>query len=582
MSGRPSLGDGFGHDLGRLVRSQIDTGVLGARELPFTVVFAITVTAVLLADDVLGPVSLLISVLLAALVQAVAAVGLVRRWPPRVGLVFPLLQIVALVLFAYATGYDRGLFVGLLFLPVINLALQPGRAGVVLGTLAVAVLVFLPPGSGATRERLENRIGGVILVICVFLVAAGASAVTTRLRAQADALAESRDRAKALGDRVEAARAVLASIVDAATEQLVIATDQDGRVLLASPGASTLLRSPDVTRVGASILPYFSEEELRDVAAQRGIPDAPADRMRIIVGAAAHGRTEHRDWTLVRAAGSPFPAGVIVLRRPSLDEPLQDGYLIVATDITERRKAEQLQDEFIGLVSHELRTPLASILGYVDLLLLDESLSDEQVGQLAVIARNARRLLRLVEDLLLSGQVAAGTFQLHGEHVDVGDIVRASVTSLRLNAEAAGVTVAVDAPVPVPLRSDAERLDQVIENLVANAIKFSARGATVDISVRPLDGGARVVVSDTGIGMTARELEQVRTPFFRADEASRGRVRGVGLGLSVTDAIVAAHGGTMTFVSAPGEGTTVTVDLPDLPTPTPERSSPPRPAASTE
>lgn len=559
MNDRVGLADRLRQEWARLVRSQVDAGTVGTRELPFTVVFAVACVSVMLADEFQQPRAMVAAAVLVVLAQAGAAVG-PGRHSPRMQLVYPLVQIVALVLFAYGTGYDEGIFVGMLYLPVLNLALQPGRAGVVVGTLAVASLVLLPPGPDSTEQPLDRRIGGLILALCVFLVASGASAVTTRLRAQTAALSES--------------RSFLAGIIAAATEQLVAALDEDGRILLASPGARTLLRSPEVIATGASIVPYFSDAEVREVAEERGLGSSPAGRLLTILGAAAKGRAEHREWTLVRPDGSTVPARVTILPRSDLDEPTRKGYVIVATDITEQRRAERLQDEFIGLVSHELRTPLASILGYVDLMRLEDDLSPEHARQLDVISRNARRLLRLVEDLLLSGQVAAGTFALDAERVDVRQVAEQSVATLRPTSEAAGVTVTVDAPVPVPLTSDAERLDQVIENLVANAIKFSARGSTVTVTVKPLHvrgsaARARIVVADAGVGMSPEDVDRVTTRFFRADSASSRRVRGVGLGLSVTDAIVRAHGGTLTFDSELGKGTTVTVDLPDLPTRTP-------------
>lgn len=560
MNDRVGLADRARRDLARLVRSQVDAGTVGVRELPFTVVFGVACVSVMLADDLPRPRAMLAAAVLVVLAQAGASIG-PGRHSPKMQRLYPLVQIAALVLFAYGSGYDSGIFVGMLFLPVLNLALQPGRAGVVLGTLAVVVLIFLPTGAARMADKpLDRRIGGLILALCVFLVASGASAVTTRLRAQTAALAES--------------RSFLAGIVAAATEQLVAAVDEDGRILLASPGARTLLRSSEVTATGASIVPYFSDAEVREVAEERGRGSSPADRLLTILGAAAQGHVEHREWTLVRSDGTTVPARVTVLPRWDLEEPTRKGYVIVATDITEQRRAERLQDEFIGLVSHELRTPLASILGYVDLMRLEDDLSPEHTRQLDVISRNARRLLRLVEDLLLSGQVAAGTFALNAERVDVRDVAEQSVATLRPTSEVAGVTVRVDAPTPVPLMSDAERLDQVIDNLVANAIKFSPRGSTVTVTVEPLDAPgsaarARIVVTDTGIGMSQEDLDRVTTRFFRAESASSRRVRGVGLGLSVTDAIVRAHGGTLTFDSELGKGTTVTVDLPDLPTPTP-------------
>jgi signal transduction histidine kinase len=234
--------------------------------------------------------------------------------------------------------------------------------------------------------------------------------------------------------------------------------------------------------------------------------------------------------------------------------------------VTSEREASRLQDEFVSLVSHELRTPLTSVLGYLELLTDGtDPLTDEQREYLTVIERNARRQLRLVGDLLLSAQVDAGRFSIAPHRIDVADIVHASVEAATPVADAAGVRLEASA-VPTPLDGDPVRLAQAVDNLVSNAIKFTPSGGTVRVGVAPnASTGGDIVVADTGIGIPPDELSQLTTRFFRASTATRRAIPGVGLGLSITKAVIDAHGGELTITSTLGEGTTFTIALPPTP-----------------
>ncbi|MFD1827024.1 MULTISPECIES: sensor histidine kinase [Mumia] len=570
--------------LTRVFGSQFDPEMVGLRELPFTGVFGIVVAVEVVRGTIPHPRSTVVAVSIVIVVQLVALFGAWERWPHWWQYALPLAQIAALGGLAYGSGEAASYFSSMLFLPVINLALQPGYLGLALGTAGAGVVTMLPAFLSVRPDVSPSApTRAIVVTTCAFLVGTGASAVTQRLREQAATLESlrrqqvatmhslegSRDRLQALSARLEQSRDLLASVVEAATEQLIVGTDEVGTIMINSPGARVLLGGTDAVLTGSSVTDFFDPEGLRGAAAARGLGSTAVDLLQGLVGEAGVGRPEHREWTLVRLDGSSLPVEVTVTRRSLLDDAEADGYLFVATDLTQRKEAERLQDEFIGLVSHELRTPLASIMGYVELLRSDEgALTVAQNHSLDVVERNAQRLLRLVEDLLLSVQVVAGTFALDARPLDATETVRRSVANLMPTADTAGVTVTVDAPEGVSLVTDPERLGQVVENLVANAVKFSARGGTVRVSVHATaagDGGrgAELVVADDGAGMTADELERVTKRFFRTRTAQQQRVRGLGLGLSIVDAIVTAHGGTMAIRSTPREGTTVTVDLPD-------------------
>ena len=243
------------------------------------------------------------------------------------------------------------------------------------------------------------------------------------------------------------------------------------------------------------------------------------------------------------------------------------GYTFVLRDARHAKEITRLKDEFVGTISHELRTPLSSILGYLELVIEEEeTLSEDQKRFIGVAQRNANRLLQLVGDLLFIAQVEAGKIPLRRESVDIAAIASAAGESILPVAERAGVAVAVHVPdAPLHLHADGRRIGQSIDNLVSNAVKFTPSGGSVTIVVGREDGHAVVTVTDTGMGIEPDDLEQLSERFFRSKMATRQAIKGVGLGLSITKAIVTAHDGTMSATSAVGEGTQFRIALPARP-----------------
>jgi signal transduction histidine kinase len=226
------------------------------------------------------------------------------------------------------------------------------------------------------------------------------------------------------------------------------------------------------------------------------------------------------------------------------------------------READRLKDEFVALISHDLRTPLTSIMGYLELVLDDDNLSEEQRGFLNVADRNADRLLRLVNDLLFVARFEAGQLELHPVDLDLAAIVRQSVEESGPRAAAGGVELTCEASAASPVQADKGRMFQLVENLVSNAIKFTPHGGDVHVSVTPVNGVVRLEVSDSGVGIAPDEQDRLFERFFRASTASEHQIPGTGLGLYITRAIVEAHGGTIAVRSSPGEGSSFCIDLP--------------------
>jgi signal transduction histidine kinase/CHASE3 domain sensor protein len=245
------------------------------------------------------------------------------------------------------------------------------------------------------------------------------------------------------------------------------------------------------------------------------------------------------------------------------------GRVVVLRDVTTEREAERVKDEFFALVSHELRTPLTSIIGYLELLrdeVTDADRTDPAVAQraqfLGIVDRNARRLLRLVGDLLFVAQVEAGELSLEEGEVELDAVARESVEAAGPRAAHGGVELVLEAEPVAVCRGDRDRLAQALDNLVSNAIKFTPGGGRVTVRLARDGDSAVLEVQDTGIGIAQDDLRRLFERFFRTERATSAAIPGVGLGLTIAQAIVHGHEGEISVSSENGGGTTFRIRLP--------------------
>jgi two-component system phosphate regulon sensor histidine kinase PhoR len=232
------------------------------------------------------------------------------------------------------------------------------------------------------------------------------------------------------------------------------------------------------------------------------------------------------------------------------------GTVVVATDVTPLVEAIAVRDDFLATVSHELRTPLTSIIGYLGLIDAEELGIEMEVS---VIERNAERLLSVIAHLL---SATDGQPPIRRVESDLGEILQSSLDTARPRAQSAGVTISARPGATVLAQVDPVAIEQVIDNLLTNAIKFARADGTVTLSVDQDGADAVLRVTDDGIGLSAEDQRQVFDRFFRARNSTDLAIPGMGLGLAIVRAFVQAHQGTVEVASTLGEGTTFTVRLP--------------------
>jgi two-component system OmpR family sensor kinase/two-component system sensor histidine kinase BaeS len=235
--------------------------------------------------------------------------------------------------------------------------------------------------------------------------------------------------------------------------------------------------------------------------------------------------------------------------------------------VEELERADQRRRNLTADVAHELRTPLHVIQGNLEGIL--DGVYEPTEAHLEATLDETRLLARLVEDLRTLSLAEAGQLPLHVETVDVGELLADAQTSFSGQAEAAGIDlrleIAEDGPAggPLRVRGDVGRLDQVLGNLLSNAIRHTPRGGSVALRAAPIQGGVRIAVCDTGAGIPAEDMPYIFDRFWRGDRArTRGGGAGSGLGLAIARQLVRAHGGRIGVESTVGEGTTFTIELP--------------------
>lgn len=254
-------------------------------------------------------------------------------------------------------------------------------------------------------------------------------------------------------------------------------------------------------------------------------------------------------------------SGARVLTVATIPLDGSDGVLLIASDETRLHELEQARRDFVASVSHELRTPLSSINLMIETILDNDGDTEALDLFLPQAKREVDRMVQLVEDLLDLARAESGKLRLRRENVDLSSVAANIAKTFEPRATALGVKLELGGEAS-RIDGDPDRLAQVLVNLIDNAIRHTPSGGSVDVAVRPHEGGAQLIVRDTGVGIPYNDLPHVFERFYVVERSRTREAAGTGLGLSIVKQIVEAHGGTVTADSEFGFGATFTCVFP--------------------
>jgi PAS domain S-box-containing protein len=363
-------------------------------------------------------------------------------------------------------------------------------------------------------------------------------------------------------------------IIESAKDYAIFTLDLNGVVTTWNAGAERLLQYSEAEIVGHNSRIIFTPEDRAQGRAERELQIA-----------LTQGRAENERWHLRKDRSRFWGSGLVM--------PLQDeagnvqGLVKIMQDKTTQRQAEaererllqqeqaaraeaqranQVKDEFLAVLSHELRSPLNPILGWTQLLQKGKLDATRQQEALATIERNAKLQTQLIEDLLDISRIMQGKLSLTVSPVSLTFVIMAAVETVRLAAEAKNIQILLDlAAGSVAVAGDEARLQQVVWNLLTNAVKFTPNGGQVTIELRQRNQMAQIRVMDTGKGIEPQFLPHVFEYFRQADSTTTRKFGGLGLGLAIVRQITEMHGGTV-WAESPGEGqgATFILQLPSI------------------
>ncbi|MGU3496833.1 response regulator [Xanthobacteraceae bacterium A53D] len=385
-----------------------------------------------------------------------------------------------------------------------------------------------------TKQTLTVLLAAAIAVVC------GSTLVMMAH------LAGRRRAERALGDTLSRHRAILSSAMDS-----ILTVDADGRIESANPATGRLLGYDPKDLTGQPLADLFRlpEEQTGDAFFQElSAAASEGGGVRELLGQRRDGSTVSVDVAIGEMRASGGRSLVAVLH-----------------DITERKRAEVMKNEFVSTVSHELRTPLTSIAGSLGLLAGGATgpLPDKAQRLVTIAAQNCQRLVRLINDILDIEKMQSATITFARQRLSMADVARRAVEQNTGFALEHTVSLSLDiGPGDMALIGDADRLMQVMTNLISNAVKFSPAGSTVDVSVARIGRIVRASVRDHGTGIPESFRPSIFTRFAQADSSDTRQRGGTGLGLAIVKEIVDRHEGIVAFETEMGVGTAFHVDLP--------------------
>jgi two-component system phosphate regulon sensor histidine kinase PhoR len=370
----------------------------------------------------------------------------------------------------------------------------------------------------------------------------------TRARRVGLALEKVFARQHAIDEQIAQRESGTKTILSAMHDGLLV-VDAGGRVVVANETFRKLFSLHEVSG-GTPLLDAVRNAELHQLIGETLRNGEPRQRELALAGA----QKNSERWLQVSA---------VPMKN---DKSGTDGAVVLLHDITELKRVNEMRSDFVANVSHELRTPLSILRGYVETLLDNPKTSPKELARiLEVMERHSKRLGLLVDDLLTLAQLESANSNLQLSEVNLSELFGKVVHDWEKKLAEKQLKMVVDVAATVPfILADETRLEEVLHNLLENAVKYSQENGEIRLHAEQLDDGQIALsVSDSGIGIGKNDLPRIFERFYRADKArSPESIRGTGLGLSIVKHIAQRHGGRVEAESEPGRGTTIRVILP--------------------
>lgn len=350
--------------------------------------------------------------------------------------------------------------------------------------------------------------------------------------------------------------AILRSMVEG-----VAVIDANERLVFSNHAFSQILNLNSKTSEGRPLIEVLRNSELLSLI-RRALKGEEGLQSDIVMGT-----VQTRSFSATAAPVKALENDAVAAKAPGEGAPESQkptGAVVVLHDVTELRRLERVRQDFVANVSHEFKTPLTAIQGFAETLLsgaIDDPKNNRRF--LRIIRDHATRLARLTDDLLKLARIEAGKLEVHVLPVAVSEVVDSCMETALLKANKKQIAITVDVSADLPrVRGDATLLRDVLQNLIDNAIQYTASGGKIHVSAEHKNADVIVAVSDTGIGIPLSDQERIFERFYRVDAARSREAGGTGLGLSIAKHIVDVHGGDLWVESEVGVGSKFSFSIP--------------------